>query len=321
VFLIVGHGVQIELRSRLERAAAAFFGRPEREKRRIAMSLGGAAWRGWFQVGDELTSGVPDGKEGIYFGIELPPDEPRVLSGRPLHGPNLFPNDPPDLRPAVLEWMDAVTRVGRAVLSGIARHLGLEPDWFDGWCADPTVLFRIFRYPVPDPGFTGEWGVAEHTDYGLLTLLAISDRVGPVAPDHGTVGQVPPETGTEGSGLEVRVGGEWIEVPAVADSFVCNLGDMLERMTNGRLRSTPHRVALPTRERLSFPLFLDPGWDVEIRPLPGFEARSSDDTRWDGTDLLADGVAQTYGDYLTAKVARVFPDLFDSAVGEFPQSP
>ena len=209
-----------------------------------------------------------------------------------MHGPNLFPNDPPDLRPAVLEWMDAVTRVGRAVLSGIARHLGLEPDWFDGWCADPTVLFRIFRYPVPDPGFTGEWGVAEHTDYGLLTLLAISDRVGPGAPDHGTVGQVPPETGTEGSGLEVRVGGEWIEVPAVADSFVCNLGDMLERMTNGRLRSTPHRVALPTRERLSFPLFLDPGWDVEIRPLPGFEARSSDDTRWDGTDLLADGVAQ-----------------------------
>ena len=247
---------------------------------------------------------------------------PGSAAGRPLHGPNLFPNDPPGLRPAVLEWMDAVTRVGQAVLSGIARHLGLEPDWFDGWCADPTVLFRIFRYPVPEPGFTGKWGVAEHTDYGLLTLLAISDRsAGQGAPEPGTLDQGPVGSGSEGSGLEVRVGGEWIEVPAVANSFVCNLGDMLERMTNGRLRSTPHRVALPTRERLSFPLFLDPGWEAEIRPLPGFEARSSDDTRWDGTDLLADGVAHTYGDYLTAKVAQVFPDLFDSAVGGIPNTP
>ncbi len=59
------------------------------------MELGGRAWRGYFRVGDELTSGKPDQKEGLYFGAELPDDDPRVLAGMPLHGPNLFPRQVP----------------------------------------------------------------------------------------------------------------------------------------------------------------------------------------------------------------------------------
>ena len=59
----------------------------------IAMARGGRAWRGYFPVGGELTSGKPDQKEGIYFGAELPADHPAVLAGTPLHGPNLFPDD------------------------------------------------------------------------------------------------------------------------------------------------------------------------------------------------------------------------------------
>ena len=70
---------------------------------KIGMARGGRAWRGYFRVGDELTSGKPDQKEGIYFGAELPPDDPRVLAGTPLHGPNLFPEVPPGLREAVLD--------------------------------------------------------------------------------------------------------------------------------------------------------------------------------------------------------------------------
>ncbi len=290
-FGISGHGIDPTLLDRLRDAAAAFFALDDDEKDAVAMRRGGSAWRGWFPFGGELTSGVPDGKEGYYFGTELDDEHPAVRAGRPLHGPNLFPDRPAELGPLVLDWMDRVTDVGRRVLAGLALGLGLHEDWFDRWCADPTVLFRIFHYPPPPEGFRGEWGVAEHTDYGLLTLLA--------------------QDGT--GGLEVRIDDEWVEVPPSPEVLVCNLGDMLERATAGRLRSTAHRVRVPDRHRYSFPLFLDPGWDAVIEPLPAATHRVRPGaSRWDGEDVMA--VDGPYGEYLLSRVARVFPELFDEAV-------
>lgn len=292
---LVGHGIDPALREQLHRAAATFFALDHDVKDRIAMRHGGAAWRGWFPVGDELTSGVPDDKEGLYFGTELSPRDPRVLDGLPLHGPNLFPDEPEQLGPLVLEWMEQVTTVGQAVLAGLAIWFDLSPDWFDRWCAEPTVLFRIFHYPPPAADFVGSWGVAEHTDYGLLTLLDQDDT----------------------GGLEVRVGDRWVQVPPTPGALVCNLGDMLERVTGGRLRSTTHRVQLPDRDRYSFPLFLDPAWHAELGPLPGCEpaghagGRAAED-RWDGRSVF--DVSGPYGDYLLDKVSRVFPELFAEVV-------
>jgi isopenicillin N synthase-like dioxygenase len=246
-----------------------------------------------FPVGGELTSGVPDRKEGVYFGRELPADDPRVRAGLPLHGPNLFPARPAEMRPVVLAYLDAMTNVASAVLRGLASGLGLDAAWFDRQLtADPTILFRVFRYPpaaaadAPSVA-TGDWGVAEHTDYGLLTLLLQDDT----------------------GGLEVFAGGEWMSVPPEPDALVCNIGDMLERMTAGLYRSTPHRVRSdPHRARLSFPFFFDPGWDADVRPVPGLEtARDGGRARWDDVDLH--GLRGTYGEYLLAKVAKVFPAL------------
>lgn len=292
---VVGHGIEPRLRRDLHDAAAEFFSLDPEEKARIAMRRAGPAWRGWFPLGDELTSGEPDDKEGIYFGTELPPEDPRVVAGLPLHGANLFPERPARLGPLVLEWMDRATSVGRAILSGMAVSFGLDRDWFDRWCADPTVLFRIFHYPPAPPGFAGRWGVAEHTDYGLLTLLVQDDT----------------------GGLEVRVGDAWVAVPPTPDAIVCNLGDMLERVTGGRFRSTAHRVQLPRTDRLSFPLFLDPAWDAELTPLPGCEPTGralaeAASGRWDGRSVF--DMEGPYGDHLLSKVAQVFPDLFSEAV-------
>ena len=222
------------------------------------MTRGGLAWRGWFPVGGELTSGQPDRKEGVYFGTELPATDPRVAAGTPLHGPNLFPAEPAELGPTVLRWIEEVAGLGQSLLGGIALGLGLERDWFARHLtADPTVLFRVFHYP---PGDTESWGVGAHTDYGLITLLA-QDH-------HG--------------GLQVRSRDTWIDVPADPYVFVVNIGDMLERMTRGGYHSNPHRVRnLSGADRLSFPLFLDPSWDATVTPLPetAFRDLPADDAR------------------------------------------
>jgi isopenicillin N synthase-like dioxygenase len=103
-------------------------------------------------------------------------------------------------------------------------------------------------------------------------------------------------------------------VPADPDVVVVNLGDMLERMTCGAYRSTAHRVLNRSGQgRLSFPLFLDPGWDTEVQPLPGYSvARHDGADRWDGESVHE--WTGTYGDYLQSRVSRVFPDLFDEVV-------
>lgn len=287
---IAGHGVLPAQLDELLALSRDFFARPDDVKAEIAMDRAGRAWRGWFPVGGELTSGVPDGKEGIYFGEELSADHPAVAAGLPLHGANLFPSEPAGMGPAVLAWMESMTTLGQAVLRALAAALGVGEDWFVRHVtARPTTLFRIFHYP---PGYaTGdEWGVREHTDYGLLTILA--------------------QDGTPG--LEVHGPDGWIAVPPDPDILVVNLGDMLERMTAGRYRSTPHRVRNTSGAgRLSLPFFLDPSWDAEPVPIDTVDPAGSDPTRprWDGQDL--DAWQGRYGDYLTAKVARVFPHLLE----------
>ncbi|GAA4045516.1 isopenicillin N synthase family dioxygenase [Nonomuraea soli] len=276
-FYLSGHGVPPELIKRLDSAARRFFDLPEHVKAEISMERGGRAWRGFFPVGGELTSGRPDLKEGVYFGREEP------ASGLPLRGPNLFPEQVPELGPAVLEYLEVMTRTAQRVMSGIARSLGLDPGYFStGYTADPTVLFRVFHYPPSEPDADG-WGVGEHTDYGLLTLLLQDDN----------------------AGLQVHTRDGWIEAPPIEGTFVCNIGDMLDKLTGGLYRSTPHRVRnLSGNERLSFPFFFDPGWDCEVPPLPYTPGGRA---RWDGQDLRA--FTGTYGDYLLSKVSKVFPQL------------
>jgi polar amino acid transport system ATP-binding protein len=290
-FYLVGHGVDPALVQRLDAQARRFFDLPEAEKARCAMARGGRAWRGWFPLGGELTSGRPDWKEGLYLGTELPPEHPRVRAGVPLHGANLLPGDDvlPGFAATIADYMAAVAGVGQRVMAALARSLDLPDDHFArGITAEPLLLFRIFRYPsVPVPaGVDARHGVGEHTDYGLLTLL-LQDDVG---------------------GLEVRTPAGWVDAPPLPGSFVCNIGDMLDRMTGGLYRSTPHRVRINTsgRHRLSFPLFFDPDFDARIAPIRAPLADDRD-TRWDASSVH--DVEGTYGEYLLRKVGRVFPEL------------
>ena len=291
-FYITGHGVAEALQRRLEALSEAFFARPVEEKMAIRMALGGRAWRGYFPVGEELTSGKPDLKEGIYFGAELPEDDPRVKAGLPMHGRNLFPPGVPAFREVVLQYMEALTQVGHRLMTGLALSLGLEADYFASrYTTAPLTLFRIFHYPPSPAGQDAEtqWGVGEHTDYGVLTILK-QDSTG---------------------GLQIRTKSKWIEAPYIPNTFICNIGDMLDRMTGGYYRSTPHRVRnVSGRGRLSYPFFFDPNFDVRIEPIDmGNVARPADagEERWDGASVHE--FEGTYGDYILGKVSKVFPQL------------
>lgn len=287
-FYIRGHGIDADLQLRLESLSRQFFALPQQQKLELRMALGGRAWRGYFPVGGELTSGLPDQKEGLYFGAELSRDHPAVRAGLPLHGPNLFPQIA-GFRETVLEYQQALTELGHLIMSGIARSLGLAGTYFqERLTEEPTILFRIFHYPpLPIGGEQPLWSVGEHTDYGLLTILLQDDS----------------------GGLEVKSQGRWIEAQPIEGTFVCNLGDMLDRMTGGLYRSTAHRVRnLSARGRLSFPFFFDPSWDARVEPIRSRNLRDDNSNRrWDRQDLTE--INGTYGEYLTAKVARVFPEL------------
>jgi isopenicillin N synthase-like dioxygenase len=301
-FYLVGHGVAPQALRDLETQSRRFFALPQADKMAIDMTRGGAAWRGYFPPGGELTSGRPDLKEGLYLGTELPADHPRVKAGVPMHGANLWPRDLPELKADATAYMQAATRAAATLMEGVSLSLGLEADYFArAYTGEPTVLFRIFHYPATGPAgidWSQSWGVGEHTDYGLLTLLA-QDR-------HG--------------GLQVKTPGGWIEAPPIDGALVCNIGDMLERLTGGRFKSTPHRVLNRSgQDRLSFPLFFDPDFLAVMRPLPIAAVDTSrieaDRTeRWDRASVHA--FEGTYGDYLLGKVAKVFPQLTEQALGE-----
>jgi isopenicillin N synthase-like dioxygenase len=128
--------------NRLIRSAKDFFARSSDEKEKVALAHGGSAWRGWFPLGGELTSGVPDLKEGYYFGRELPVDP------RPMHGPNIWPDEPASLRPLVTEWMATMEPLAQHVLGLMAEGLGVGPTFFPRrpHCGSDTAVPHL---PLP----------------------------------------------------------------------------------------------------------------------------------------------------------------------------
>lgn len=298
-FYIKNHNVPESLQEELVSISKSFFNQSPEEKYKIAMSKGGKAWRGYFGVGDEVTSGIPDQKEGIYFGTEIKTNDPR-----PLHGQNQWPENElgESMEMIVLTYMNEMKNLGRLLMNAIACNLQVQDAFFLDQLNHPTELFRIFNYPPhnPDKFPTNSLGVGEHTDYGYLTILR-QDTSG---------------------GLQVRSLKEhdvWLQAPPIENTFVINLGDALEHNTKGLYRATPHRVLQrvgATEGRISMPYFFDPSFDSSMKSMVNIEniPRSNDvlHSRWDKMDpTLFEG---TYGQYLLKKVSKAFPELFQQFV-------
>jgi isopenicillin N synthase-like dioxygenase len=268
-FLAVNHGVATI--PALFDAARAFFALPEAAKQALSIRRSPHN-RGYVALEEEqLDPAKPaDRKEAFNIGLDLPPDHPEVLAGAPFRGVNLWP-ELPGFREATLAHFDACHRLGILLHRGFALDLGLDEHFFDDTLDRPMATLRLLRYPGDPEADPSLPGAGEHTDYGNLTLLA-TDGV---------------------AGLEVkRRDGGWIEVPRVPGAFVCNIGDCLMRWSNGVYVSTPHRVRIPARERLSAAFFLDPNPDAVVAALPGTGA-----PRWPavtGADYLRERLDATY---------------------------
>lgn len=290
-FYVQGHGVDQKLQQQLEEISGHFFVQSPEKKLEISMDKGGSAWRGYFLPETELTSGKPDLKEGLYFSEDLQGDHPMVQAGMPLYGANLYP-DIPGFDDIVMKYFKQVSSLAETLMIAIALSLELPGDFFKNrYMVHPIQLFRIFHYPPPTSKQIAaqQWGVGEHTDYGMLTILK-QDNTG---------------------GLQVYTQDQWIEAPYIYDSFVCNLGDMLDYLTGGYYRSTPHRVSHnSTKGRLSFPFFFDLDFNAKPTPIDLSHLdhyKVTEYNRWDGSSLQTfDG---TYGQYLLQKISKVFPQL------------
>lgn len=224
----------------------AFFHLPDAVKQPVSMA-GTGANRGWGAAGSEQVDpdANPDYKQYFDSGVTLPQEDPRRRMA--VYAPNIWPAEPVDFAPIVDAYYRDACAVALDVLRGLAQSIGAPRDAFDAGFATPMTLLRGNYYPSrPDWAGAKDFGIATHTDYGCLTLLA-----------------------TDGSpGLEVRKrGGGWIAVSAQPGTFVINFGEMMEVWTDGAVRATPHRVVGGLAERISVPLFFNPAHDTNVAPL------------------------------------------------------
>lgn len=256
-FYIINHGVPHSVIDTAMAAAKTFFAHPAEVKRQVAVNK---RHRGWHALGGALMyeATKPDYKEFFSIGLELPEDDPCVVAGEALRGPNQWPDFMPELRVALDAYYEEIGMAGADLLKAVAVGLGIEPGFFEPKYGKRLQRTQMVYYPPHPPmAETDQFGVAPHTDYGCITLL-YQDNSG---------------------GLQVRELGNnsWIDATPIEGGLVVNVGDLLARWSNDRFRSTLHRVINKSgHERYSIATFYDPTYGAVVDPCDlGIEAASS----------------------------------------------
>jgi isopenicillin N synthase-like dioxygenase len=251
-YFIVNHGVADALVREAFRQAARFHAQPLERKLAVGLdrhNVGYLPLRGdTLRTSTVATVTRANLNEAFFVARDLPPDHPDVLAAKRFRSTNRWPEGLPGLREVVVEYCDALERLVQRLVVLYARALELPIDHFDAAFAEPQYKLRMTHYPPQAEAPGDEWGIAPHTDTSFLTLLAPND--------------VP--------GLSIRMqGGRWIAAPAIADAFLVNGGQLLQRWTNDVFLATPHRAANRSGgERYALAFFCDANIDWPIAAVP-----------------------------------------------------
>ncbi|GAB2946170.1 2-oxoglutarate and iron-dependent oxygenase domain-containing protein [Hymenobacter coalescens] len=246
------HGLNDEQTQKLYADVQAFFSLPDEVKQQYENpELAGQ--RGYISKGKEHAKGRNTGdlKEFFHVGQEVDDENDPIKSEYP---DNIFPREIPSFRATALQTYKTLEAAGKDVLRAIALYLKLPENYFDDKVRNGNSILRpIHYYPIENPDAVPADAVraAEHGDINLITLLM----------------------GASADGLQVlRRDGHWIPITALPDQIVVNVGDMLQRLTNGVLKSTIHRVVNPPREKMnssrySIPFFMHPRSEMSLAAL------------------------------------------------------
>ncbi|WP_077487806.1 isopenicillin N synthase family dioxygenase [Sinomonas mesophila] len=242
-FYVKNHGVPADLVQRMYAATKEFFELPLEVKERLHVAKSGPTLRGYIPPYGENADpkNTRDLKEVFDYGVHT--DEVS-----PFFGPNPMPEGLPSFKEACEEYHDAMMGLARKLVSAFALSLGLPADYFEKKQQHPITIQRLLHYPSQDVSASkDEIGIGAHTDYGFLTILS-QDSVG---------------------GLQVQnKDGEWVSAPPVEGTFIINIGDLVQAMTNGRYSSTVHRVVNTSGvARYSIPFFIDLDFDAIVEPV------------------------------------------------------
>ncbi|CAD7697646.1 unnamed protein product [Ostreobium quekettii] len=208
-FKVANHGVPQALVDAFFEHCHRLFALPIAEKMAMLQDVNN---RGYTPMAEETldpgAQSAPDTKEGFYFGREVALGSEEA--SKPLHGPNQWPDEAsvPGFRDGATQYYEALRGLAMRLLRLFARALNLAPEFFDDKFTRPIVSLRPLHYSaqVSQPE-AGTFGAGAHTDYGMLTILATDDT----------------------PGLQIHVGGQWIDVPPQHGTFIINIGDLLER--------------------------------------------------------------------------------------------
>ncbi len=259
-FYLTGHGVPEAMRSAMFDRSAEFFHLPHGEKEK---SRATAEWnRGWIYSGDR-TNLTANSRVFEQYRIqrEFDPDDADLQSGNPLFQPNRWPEQIDGFGADSVAYYDRLAVLGQQLLRAIAIGLGLPEDRFERYFRKPICQISLMYYPALPEGVGNEIkNLSAHVDEGPLVMLA-----------QGEVG-----------GLEVKnVDGQWLAAPPVPGAYTVNLGNTMMWWSNGRFKSTLHRVRNTSqRERFSIPFFWNADPDVVVEPLPELVARDGGEPRY-----------------------------------------
>lgn len=244
-FYIKNHNVPQAIVDRAFTQSKRFFGLPLAEKMEIHISKS-ANHRGYvplMEEGVDITA-EPDLKEALDFSLELPLDDPDVLAGKWLYGPNIYPTNLPGFQDAMECYYDELRQLGSKIFRAFALALNLPETFFEDKITKPLAQLRLTHYPpCLEEINERQISLGAHTDYECFTILA-----------------------QEIEGLQVlNSAGEWIAAPPIPNTFVINIGDQMARWTNNLFQSNVHRaINQSKRDRYVTTLFFAPNYDTVI---------------------------------------------------------